>query len=258
MFSTSQGVCYVATGKKHRVEAIFNMSASTQFMQGRPSCLITDEPSSVPRGIFSQVLKHSSPVFGYRDKISGLIDLPFKFTLFLDSDARLVHNISDIFNSCLNTDLAAAFAPVRHPPGWSDPEVPLYFPELNSGVLVFKRSRLQKKLVSEWLKLYDSLQSKFCQDWDQASLRSVVWRFKRDRNFSLSILPQEVNLRLTKPWVAGRGLKVAVIHGRPPQQEIDAFLDFLNGDYDRFRTWAEWISLNPDTQIRPRHDRTFS
>ena len=257
MFFESQGVCYVATGKQHRDEAIFNMAESAPFMQGRPSCLITDDPSSVPCGIFSQVLKHSSPVFSYRDKITGLINLPFKFTLFLDSDARIVHNVSEIFKLSVQSDLAAAHAPVRRPPGWSDPKVPLYFPELNSGVLLFKRSRLQKKLVLEWLKLYDTLKENFSQDWDQASLRSVVWKFKRERNLLLSILPQEVNLRLTKPWVAGRGLKFAIIHGRPPQNEIDSFLEFLNGDYDRFRTWAEWLSLNPDTQIRPRHDRTF-
>ena len=258
MFFESQGVCYVATGKQHRDEAIFNMQASAHFSQGRPSCLITDEPSSVPKGIFSKVLQHTSPVYSYRDKITGLIDLPFKSTLFLDSDARLVNNISDIFDACLQSDLSAVYAPVRHPPGWSDPKVPLYFPELNSGVLVFKRSRLQKKLVLEWLKLYDNLRDNLAQDWDQASLRSVVWRFKREQNLKLSILPQEVNLRLTKPWVAGRGLKVAVIHGRPPQHEIDSFLEFLNGDYDRFRTWAEWLSLNPGTHIRPRFDRTYS
>ena len=180
------------------------MAASAQFMENRPSCLITDEPSSVPKGIFSRVLKHSSPVFGYRDKISGLINLPFKHTLFLDSDARLVHNISDIFDSCLNTDLAAAYAPVRHPPGWSDPKVPLYFPELNSGVLLFRRSKEQKKLVLEWLKLYDYLFENYSQDWDQASLRSVVWQFQQQRNFRLSILPPDVIFRLTKPWVAGR------------------------------------------------------
>ena len=98
--------------------------------------------------------------------------------------------------------------------------------------------------------------SKFSQDWDQASLRSVVWKFQRDRNLRLSILPQ-VNLRLTKPWVAGRGLKVGVIHGRPPL-EIESFLEFLNADFDRFRTWAEWLSLHPNTQIRPRYDRTYS
>ena len=71
-------------------------------------------------------------------------------------------------------------------------------------------------------------------------------------------MPQEANLRLTKPWVAGRGLKVSVLHGRPPEDELDDFVQFLNDDFDRFRTWSEWLSLYPNSQIRPRHDRTFS
>ena len=258
MTALDQGIIYIATGDQHRIEAVRNMSASQPYLNGCESVLFTDEPSLIPDNIFSRVLRHPSSCFSYRDKILPLIDLPFEVNLFLDSDARLIDDVSNLFSSFGNADFSAVYAPVRHPPGWSDGAVPSFFPELNSGVSLLRRSELQRSFISSWLNLYDELYSKFQQSWDQASLRSVAWHFSQFQNLRLQVLPQEANLRLTKPWVAGRGLKVCVIHGRPPEEELDAFIHFLNHDFDRFRTWSEWISLYPNSQIRPRHDRTFS
>lgn len=234
------------------------MSASLPYLDGLASAFITDDPHSVPENLFTRVVCHPSPTFSYRDKITPLVELPFELNLFLDSDARLIDNASNLFSSFGNADFSAVYAPVRHPPGWRDNSVPNFFPELNSGVLLLRRSKLQQDLIHAWLELYDKLYIEFSQTWDQASLRSVVWRFQQQHNLRLQVLPQEANLRLTKPWVAGRGLKVAVIHGRPPEDELESFIKFLNYDIDRFRTWSEWVTLNPNSEIRPRHDRTFS
>ena len=67
----------------------------------------------------------------------------------------------------------------------------------------------------------------------------------QNRRFRLTLLPAEANFRTTKPWVAGRGLPVHVLHGRVPADETDALLDYLNSNVDRFRTWAEWHQRNP-------------
>ena len=52
--------------------------------------------------------------------------------------------------------------------------MPDLFSEINSGVLLWKRSRKQRALVRRWLSLYDQLQASSGQAWDQASLRSVL------------------------------------------------------------------------------------
>jgi hypothetical protein len=72
------------------------------------------------------------------------------------------------------------------------------------------------------------------------------------RRFRFSVLPAEANLRTTKPWVAGRGLAVHVLHGRVPQDESEALLDYLNINVDRFRTWVEWNQHYPNTKLRLR------
>lgn len=252
------GIVYVATGSKCRSEASNNILLSQPNLIGLKTCLITDEYSDNESRLFDHVNIHSSPVYSYRDKISGLLDLPFEYNLFLDSDAFLSSSPIPIFELSSICDFAAAHAPVRHPPGWSDSNVPHAFPEFNSGVMLIKRSEATSSFLRSWLFLYDEIFQKFAQEWDQASLRSVLWDFLSSRQLSVSVLPPEANLRTTKPWIAGRGLPVSVIHGRFPPSEVKPLISFLNSDIDRFRTWVDWLKLYPDSFIRPRFDRTFS
>ena len=79
-----------------------------------------------------------------------------------------------------------------------------------------------------------------------------------NNNLRVSVLPPEANLRTTKPWIAGRGLPVSIVHGRFDYAEINPFISFLNSDIDRFRTWSEWLNTYPNSTIRPRFDRTFN
>ena len=80
----------------------------------------------------------------------------------------------------------------------------------------------------------------------------MLWHFVQKRRFRLSVLPAEANFRTTKPWVAGRGLAVHVLHGRVPEDESEALLNYLNSNVDRFRTWVEWRQLHPNTNLRLR------
>ena len=253
------GILYVATGTKCCAEAIDNASR-TRLFQPSLSISIKTEMTALAEhsNMFDNIISFSSPYLSYRDKISGLLDLPYEQTLFLDSDACVISDIMQ-FSSLLNVaDLAAAYAPVRHPPGWNDPSVSRLFPELNTGVLLIRRSPQWTLIVQKWLALYDSLVESHSQFWDQASFRSVLWSAISHHHLRFLHLPSETNLRTTKPWIAGRGLPVYVVHGRYPDHEFLDFSNYLNSDIDRFRTWNEWLALYPNTKIRPRFDRTFS
>lgn len=254
----SFGCLYVATGKKYLEEAILSATLSKRWAEGFPICISTDcvdEAESC--GIFDLVINHPNPIFSYRDKIAPLIRLPYHHTLFLDTDAFLASPLTDIFNFASNLDIAAACAPVCHPPGWSDPFVPNIFGELNTGVIFLKQSRKQRSVIKSWLQLYDSLYLSHKQTWDQASFRSVIWDSIAKLNLRFMTLPDECNLRTTKPWIAGRGQSVYVIHGRFPLEELDRFEEYLNTDIDRFRTSSEWFHLHPESQIYPKFDRSF-
>ena len=243
---------YVATGETYIAEALESAAASRPFLNGTCICLFTDNIDCAKKGnVFDYIyfLKDSS--FSYRDKVKALRFLPFKYCLFLDSDARLVSDIMPILDMLVFFDLLAVRAPVRYPSGWIDHRPPLLFPEINTGVLAIRRSIRQRLLFIYWLYLYDYLKSRYSQVWDQASFRSCLWFLISRLGYKFLSLPEEVNLRITKPWIAGKGLSVFVVHGRIPVEERAKFFHYLNQDISRFRSWTEWLKLNPKSSIRP-------
>lgn len=243
-----EGLLYIATGTQYLEEAATNTRAGRPHVGSRPIAVITDDVESAEHmQCFDACFTHPDPRRSFRDKIPALLDLPFERTIFLDSDARIIAPVDGMFSLLDNQDAAAAHAPVRIPSGWSDPTVPEVFPELNSGVLLLKRCDRQAMLIRRWLELYDEVG----QDWDQATFRSAAWAMISE-GLELGVLPPEANLRTTKPWVAGKGLPVTIVHGRVPEKEWPALVEYLNGDIDRFRTSADWTNEQPETTLTPR------
>ena len=245
---SSEGILFIATGATHRAEAAASARAGRAHAGGRPIAIMTDDVEAAEAmGCFDRCLPHPDPRRSYRDKIPGLLDLPFDRTLFLDSDARPTARLDGLFALLDHHDLAAAQAPVRIPAGWRDQSVPDGFPELNSGVLLLRRGEQQAKLVGRWLEMYDDVG----QNWDQATFRSAAWALL-PKGLRIATLPPEANLRTTKPWIAGKGIPVTVVHGRVPEAEWPALLAYLNGDIERFRTSTEWLERHRDSALTPR------
>lgn len=243
-----EGLLFVATGATYVAEAVENARASRAHAGERPIALMTDDVETARRsGVFDLVLPHPDARGSYRDKIPALLDPPFDRTLYLDSDARLIARVDDLFRLLASHDVAAAHAPVRIPAGWSDPAVPASWPELNSGVLLLGRGRMQERLIRDWLDRYDEVG----QGWDQATLRSSTWHLLSE-GLRVGLLPPEANLRTTKPWVAGKGSPVFVVHGRVPETEWAPLIRYLNDDIDRFRTDEGWRRAHPSTSITPK------
>lgn len=254
-FRPKFGCLYVATGQSYLSEACISAQRSRRWSSSFPIAIATDLIDLASRSnLFDYVIPHPDPRYSYRDKISPLLDLPFTNTLFLDSDAFLSYHLKDIFDYVQFSDLAAAFAPVRHPPGWSDLSISPVFSELNTGVIHFRRTAKQRNMVKNWILLYDELFANYNQTWDQASFRSVVWKFINRHNLKFLPLPSELNLRTPKPWLVGRGQHVYIIHGRFSANELPDFELYLNSDVRSFRSSSGWNELFPDSSIRPKFD----
>ena len=69
----NEGVLQVATGTRHRDEAINSVARIRPFLAGRPITLVTDKPELIPGGLFDNVRNHPSPRESYRDKIVPFI-----------------------------------------------------------------------------------------------------------------------------------------------------------------------------------------
>jgi hypothetical protein len=257
----TSGILYIATGANYIHEAFRSARLSRKYALLIPFCLCTDSielaESLNHDNTFTLIVPHPDPHYNYRDKILPLLNLPFELTLFLDTDAFLVESFDHFLDLVHPFHLAGCFAPVRHPPGWSDNTIPISFPEINTGVLVIKKSSQTTSFINRWIDLYDKLFVEYSQSWDQASFRSVLWHSIVNHKFSFYSLPSEFNLRTTKPWILGRGSPVFVVHGRFPDIELESFLLYINGDIDTFRCSSLWNAEYPNSIIRPRFDRTF-
>ena len=238
----SRSILYVASGESYVIEAIKNARLTRNYSQDIPIYIVTDQPNFHELNeTFDYVLPHDCPSYTYRDKILPLVNLPTEECLFLDSDAFLIHPAQFIFEACHH------FMSLSASPGWDE----------DISILFLKRTNTISAFIQQWLALYDKVKLSHNQSWDQATLRTTLWQFISNHNLKLLTLPPEANLRTTKPWTAGRGLPVFVIHGRLDVSELNSFIHYLNSDIDCFRTWAHWIKSNPSSSIHPRHDRTF-
>ena len=224
-----EGLLFIATGARHRQEACGVVENCRHHLNGRPVALITDAPSSVPDGLFDQVLSHPDPHHSYRDKIQPLIHPPFQRTLYLDTDAELIQPVCDLFAMLQSLELLACHAPVRFH-GWKDPQVPDGFSEMNSGVIGIQRCSNTESLMRRWLATYDRIG---IQE-DQASLRSSLWE-SLEQGLKFYVLPAEYNIRTTKPWTLGRGIKARVVHGRLRPRQRSQLLAYLNGAEHQFK-----------------------
>ena len=227
----SQGFLFVASGEHHAHEAYCSIQKIKQLSPTSLITVMTDCPDQFQEIQLDQILRHPDPRQSYRDKIIGLLELPYRRTLFLDSDTWLLEPLDDLFQLLCHTDLCGCHAPVRWAQ-WRDPSVPDCFPELNSGVIGLTRNRRSRALIRRWLQLYDQVGVPF----DQATLRSALWQSLSQKRLRLSILPPEYNLRTTKPWIAGQGMAVKLVHGRMPESSRGALQTYLNTNINVFRS----------------------
>ena len=98
MSGKSKGLLYIATGDRHNKEALASAILSRPFACDLPIYCITDQVDQVSSsGVFDKVSSHIDPVRSYRDKITAMLSLPFKRTLFLDTDAFLLRPLIHCF-----------------------------------------------------------------------------------------------------------------------------------------------------------------
>lgn len=205
----SAGIIYIASGKKYVKEACQAAASVKAHMPDVPIALFADEAVSDPH-----VDRHVSidkPQSGFGDKVSYMLQSPFERTIFLDTDTYLCADISELFNLLDRYDLAAAQGAIAF--HQSLDTVPDCFPELNTGVIVYRQSPAVAALFQTWADLYhrdrERIKSWYCPD--QPPFREALYSHP---DIKLAVLHGEYNCRFIYPTrVAGT---VKILHGRHP------------------------------------------
>lgn len=208
----SRGILYIASGHAFVEEA--NRSASSVKRQHpkMPITLFTDEKVAHP--VFDQVV--AEPPLGQalmpkEKKIACLMQSPYRQTLFLDTDTYVCGNLSELFPLLQSFDMAAAHAPNRlhHKHGPYPSDLPESFPEMNTGVLLYRsNSPNVQDFLERWLDRYQAMRRGSGVERDQLSFREVIFR----SDLRIATLTPEYNCRFNFPMYLDKPAKI--LHGR--------------------------------------------
>lgn len=182
------GVIYVATGAGYR-ELAEGSARSLRAVEPKLAIdVFTDTPEEITPGLFNAVHLVETP--HRRSKLDCMGQTRFQRTLYLDCDTLVLAPLGDLFNVLERFEMALAHD-VRRASDLvqegHDAITPYAFPQLNSGVVLYRRSDPVLAFLSEWA-------GRFAETGvmrDQVILKDMLW--KSDIRFY--VLPPEFNLR---------------------------------------------------------------
>lgn len=204
----SRGALFVATGERCRSEAL----AAVRFLRasnvGCPVTVVTDDPSAFAgiEGVGAVAL--ACPSFSFADKIAGCLASPYDRTVFLDADAFVAGDLGEVFSLLDRFDVAAAHAPGRSGARVHDYEsesLPASFPQLNTGVVAFRRSPVVGRLLERWGEVFAASPH---HRHDQPAFRQALY----ESGVALTVLPPEWNALAGGGYYAG-AVRVLHSHG---------------------------------------------
>jgi hypothetical protein len=188
--TAGRGVLYIAFGERYVREAIY--SASTlRAHSDVPVTLFADRDVASPDIDRVEVFEPTHK----RAKVEMLPRSPYDRTLYLDSDTRILDDVSPLFDLLDRVDIAAARDYVRRSHRWAAaiPEyaaIPEVFGEFNCGVLLYRRSEATAALLEGWNATFQRYRH-LTRGQDQASFRMAMW----SSDIRYGVLPSEWNRR---------------------------------------------------------------
>lgn len=222
---SKKGVVYVASGRPFVEEAFTSAESLRRHMPKVPITLFTHERVSHPSiddvVIDTRLREDENPKEG---KIACLNRAPYERTLFLDTDTYVCEDVSEVFTLLDAFGLAAAHDPARlYYAGESHPSsLPESFPELNTGVLAYRRdSSSVRALLDAWKNRYGKMGGE-TPERDQLSFREVLY----ESTVRMTVLPTEYNCRFKFPTYLDGPAKI--LHGRHEHLSYEEIADILN------------------------------
>lgn len=161
---------------------------------------------------------------------------PFSRTLYLDSDVRVVGGLEDLFRLLERYDIAGTHVRYRTSPrrlGKHQLDIPKAFPQINCGVLLYRKCPAVDQLFHTWIELYRD--GGFTRD--QIPFREALWQ--SDARF-YAFAP-EYNMRWIPLWPSKAPLPVILhikaLHAHSPVKRVLTHL-LLQPVYARLRRFA--------------------
>ncbi len=147
----TKGVIYTAGGKQKFVdEAIYSAKSLKKYNASLKTTLFTDF-KNLKSKYFDNIIYQEPVKHPQKYKIENMLNSPYDFTLYLDSDTQIVSNIEELFDFLATYDMAVTN---RVKCKWTAHPVFIdYIDETcyNGGFLLFKKSEASSKFIKAWL-----------------------------------------------------------------------------------------------------------
>lgn len=186
----SRGVIYIAFGDRYVSEALYS-AASLKAVSDVPVTLFTDKAVAAPQIDDVRIFEPRHK----RAKIDMLAESPFERTLYLDSDTRILEDVSPLLALLDRVDIAAAQDQCRRSHRWAAAidayaAIPETFSELNCGILAYRKSDATLRLFARWNEIFARYRD-LTNGQDQAAFRIALWQ----TDVAFSVLAPEWNRR---------------------------------------------------------------
>lgn len=185
--SRTRGVMYVAWGQAHVDVARRSAASVTKHNPGMQTaiwCAAEDDTSGFDQAFVI-------PEDMTRPKVGALKLSPFDETLYLDNDTMIRADLLPLFDLLQRFDLCGAHVMLWHRPRhkrmWRT-KVPESFPEINCGVLLYRRCPETTRFFEEWQAAYDAAGMKI----DQPTFRETLW----NSDLRFYVFPPQYNKRI--------------------------------------------------------------
>ncbi|SHH54321.1 hypothetical protein [Marivita hallyeonensis] len=182
-----RGVMYVAWGRAH-VDVARRSAASVKRSNPGLPCAIWCAADDDTTG-FDQAFVIPSDMT--RPKVGALKFSPFDETLYLDNDTLVRADLGSLFDLLQRFDLCGAQVMLWHRPRhkrmWKT-ALPETFPEINCGVLLYRKNAATDRFFDDWQLAYDEAGMKI----DQPTFRETLWT----SDLRFYVLPPQFNKRI--------------------------------------------------------------
>ena len=182
------GVIFVATGAGYLDLAQQAAQTLRDTNPGLPADVFTDLLDNPGNAIFDQV--HPVPSSHPRVKLECFSKARFDRVLFLDCDVLVLAPLGDIFDLTDRFPLSIAHDVRRRSElikKGHGAQTPYAFPQMNSGVMVYRNDAEMAAFFAEWKRRYDASG----EARDQITLKDLLW----ESDLRFYVLPPEFNLR---------------------------------------------------------------
>ena len=182
------GVIFVATGAGYLDLAQQAAQSLRDTNPGLPVDVFTDLLDNRGNAIFDQV--HPVPSSHPRVKLECFSKARFDRVLFLDCDVLVLAPLGDTFDLTDRFPLSIAHDVRRRSElikKGHGAQTPYAFPQMNSGVMVYRNDAEMAAFFSEWKRRYDASG----EARDQITLKDLLW----ESDLRFYVLPPEFNLR---------------------------------------------------------------